>query len=525
MLQRKYIILTSLTMCMVAGCGTTAQNNNDTDVHIIEENEHYREIINVAITADPPTLDTVITSSNITKDIGMHVYEALFTMNEEFKPVPMLAESYEVNEDFTEFSFTLRDNVTFHNNKKMTAEDVVDSMNYWLENSERAQAILPDGKFTVTDKLTLTATFEDSALDLITLMSSRTEMPAIRPSEVYNDINDEVAEYIGTGPYKLQEWNHDQYISLEKYDNYISRDENPDGYSGKKTVPTPYIKYHIVTDESTQLAGLLTGEYDIGGVSSDNLDQIKKEESLSVETGRGGGTLVATFNVNNGIFSNKKARQAVLASLDLDNIMLNAYGDEDLYEIAPGYMDPKSTYWGKQPDVDFYNKHDIEYGQELLAEANYNNETVRLLTTPDYQEMYNATITMEDQLKQLGMETSVDQYDFPTFMENRAQESGWDIFITSNAYQVLPGQVLSLNPEWGGAKDDTFLSMIDEMGHATSMDEKIDAWNNLQDYMYNDYVPSIVLGQYKSYVVYNKDIEGMDYIEQPVLWNAKIKEK
>ena len=199
MLQRKYIILTSLTMCMVAGCGTTAQNNNDTDVHIIEENEHYREIINVAITADPPTLDTVITSSNITKDIGMHVYEALFTMNEEFKPVPMLAESYEVNEDFTEFSFTLRDNVTFHNNKKMTAEDVVDSMNYWLENSERAQAILPDGKFTVTDKLTLTATFEDSALDLITLMSSRTEMPAIRPSEVYNDINDEVVEYIGTG--------------------------------------------------------------------------------------------------------------------------------------------------------------------------------------------------------------------------------------------------------------------------------------------------------------------------------------
>lgn len=38
-------------------------------------------------------------------------------------------------------------------------------------------------------------------------------------------------------------------------------------------------------------------------------------------------------------------------------------------------------------------------------------------------------------------------------------------------------------------------------------------------------ISSIVLGQYKSYVVYNKDIEGMDYIEQPVLWNAKIKEK
>ena len=72
------------------------------------------------------------------------------------------------------------------------------------------------------------------------------------------------SRYIGTGPYKFQEWKQDQYIHLVRNDDYYQvADTDPSGFDGRKEAPTQNLYFHFVTDHSTRIAGVKTGQYDV----------------------------------------------------------------------------------------------------------------------------------------------------------------------------------------------------------------------------------------------------------------------
>lgn len=60
--------------------------------------------INAAIAANPPALDPHTVNANVTGAIGIHIYEALFQMDENYEPQPVLAESYEMSDDGKEYT-------------------------------------------------------------------------------------------------------------------------------------------------------------------------------------------------------------------------------------------------------------------------------------------------------------------------------------------------------------------------------------------------------------------------------------
>lgn len=88
----------------------------------------YKDELNIAITANPPTLDVHFSNSNIVGGIGSHIYEPLFAMNQENVPTAVLAESYEIDETGTVYTIKIRQGIKFHNGQEMTADDVVPSM-------------------------------------------------------------------------------------------------------------------------------------------------------------------------------------------------------------------------------------------------------------------------------------------------------------------------------------------------------------------------------------------------------------
>lgn len=62
-----------------------------------------------------------------------------------------------------------------------------------------------------------------------------------------------ITEYIGTGPYKLDEWKQDQYIHLVRYEDYAQPAGESSGFTGEKLAATPDIYFRVVTDDSTGL--------------------------------------------------------------------------------------------------------------------------------------------------------------------------------------------------------------------------------------------------------------------------------
>lgn len=514
----------ALTMSMallLTGCGGSGSSGSDASG---EDAGAVKDELHIAISANPPSLDPQSINSNIVGGIGTHVYEPLFAMNAEYEPTPVLAESYEVSDDGMVYTIKLRQGVKFHNGEEMTADDVVASMNRWLEVSAKANTLIGGSTFEKVDDYTVNLNVNQASSDIIMILASPIQAAAIYPAEVVESATAEgISEYIGTGPYQVSEWKQDQYVKLEAYEDYQPSEGEPSGLAGEKEAATPTLYFDVVTDASTRIAGVQSGEYDIAEeIPLDNYEELSGDTNLTLNVDRGG-TLNLFLDTTEGIMANQTFRQAVLAALNCDDIMLAAYGNPDLYEINASWSDPTDAQWGIDAGSEYYNQQDPDKAEELLDEAGYNGETVVLVTTQDYPEMYNATLVVQEELKQVGINAEVETYDFSTFMEHRADPNQFDMFITSNSYNMLPIQLSVLDSGWAGLNAPEVAEGIQEIRSASSDEEAADAWADLQTFLY-EYGAATVLGHYTGVIAMDSGVQGYDYLRFPIYWNVTASE-
>lgn len=506
---------------LLSGCGGSGTDGGDEGGSGAGGN---KDELHVAISANPPSLDQQSVNSNIVGGIGVHVYEPLFAMNAEFEPTPVLAESYEVSEDGMVYTIKLRQGVKFHNGEEMTADDVVASMNRWLEVSAKANTLLNGSAFEKVDDYTVNLNVNQASSDILMILASPIQAAAIYPAEVAESATAEgIDEYIGTGPYKVAEWKQDQYVKLEANEDYQPSEGEASGLAGEKQAATPTIYYDVVTDASTRIAGVQSGEYDIAEeIPLDNYEELSGDESLTLNVDRGG-TLNLFLDTTEGVMANQSLREAILAALNCEDIMLAAYGNADLYEINAGWSDPTDAQWGTDAGSEYYNQNDPDKAKELLEEAGYNNEKLVLVTTQDYPEMYNATLVVQEQLKAVGINAEVETYDFSTFMEHRADPNQFDMFITSNSYNMLPIQLSVLDSGWAGLNAPEVAEGVQAIRSAASEEDAAAAWADLQTFLY-EYGAATVLGHYTGVSAMSNNVTGNSYLRFPIYWNVTVAE-
>src|SRR5699024_1451068 len=102
------------------------ENNDDTP-------KEAKGDLNIAVSAQPPTLDPMMTTATVALDVTRNVFEQLVALNADYEATPLLAESVEVSDDGLTYTIKIRQGVKFHNGDEMTTEDVEASMNRWLE--------------------------------------------------------------------------------------------------------------------------------------------------------------------------------------------------------------------------------------------------------------------------------------------------------------------------------------------------------------------------------------------------------
>ena len=511
---------------ILAGCGsneTDTTEPEEDDVDVTEEEEDSE--LKVAISAQPPTLDQHMSSSTATQDVAKLLYETLVTYNSDYEPVPMLAESFEESDDGKTYTFNLREGVMFHNGKEMVADDVVASMERWVELSGLTGSIFDDATFEAEDDYTFKIELASpSALTLDTIASPK-QAPAIMPAEVIEGASAEgVDEYIGTGPYKFVEWKDDQNIHLTKYDDYSALEEEPDGLAGKKEALIKDIYFHIVPDATTQLTGLQTGEYDIAiELPSDLYDQIENSDNLEGYFHPLGEAMLF-YNKVEGPASDFKMREAINAALDVDEIMQGVFVKEDLYWLDPSYMNKNITKWQSDAGEQFYNQKDPEKAKEILDEIGYDGEEIRILTTRDYSSMYDAAIIIQEQLNQVGLNVTLDVYDWPTYSDRLDDPESWELSFTVASMVATPTQLISLSPSYaGGVQSDEISDQLKAIENATDEAEAIELWEELQGFAWESHLPVTVLGGQNIMDGVSDSVEGLEHFFGIVLWNVDKK--
>ena len=508
---------------VVAGCNSNSTNSPEDNT----EDAAKKKELRIALSAQPPTLDQPMNTAVVTRDLARLMFETLVTTNSNYEVVPMLAESVDVSEDNKTYTFQLREGVKFHNGKEMTAADVVASMYRWVEKSGVTGNIFDGATFEAEDDYTVVLQLvEASTLTLDTLASAKMAA-AIMPEEIVEAAPVEgVAEYIGTGPYEFVEWKQDQYIHFTKYDDYEPVEEEADGLAGKKEALVDDIYFDIVGDASTRLAGLQTGEYDFAyTIPFDSYEQLKNDSKLSPVFDKYG-EFVLFYNEQKGPASDFKMREAINTALDLNKIMLGAFTSEDLYTLDSGYMTNTISSWASDAGSEYYNQNDPEKAKKILDEIGYDNEEIKLMTTRDYPHFYNATIVIQEQLTQLGMNVKLEVYDWPTLMDKQANNpDDWDFLIMGSSTVSTPTQLLYLSPTFaGGIADSTTIDLLKSIETSENQEDAKKLWDELQGYAWEKHLPVTIIGNYNSLYGINDKVKGLTMFSGPIYWNTEVLE-
>lgn len=526
----------SLTACGGGGsatetAGTTAGSSSEATseaAKAADSTASYRDTLHIAVTQQAPSLDLHKNSSLIARQMcDGTVFEKLVTLNANAEAVPELCESYEVSEDGKTITFKLRTGVKFHDGSDMTADDVVASMNRWIEGFSSAGTMVGDARFEKVDDTTVSITGASPLILLPAMIAGAAQPAAITTAAACGNEDDNgfLKDYIGTGPYRFVEWKQDQYVKLEKFDDYVpygTEGEAMDGWAGYKAAPTRTLEYDIVPDQATATAGVEAGQYDcIFNVTDDDYPRLEANPELQTTRSQMG-SVAFIFNHKEGLGSNQYFRDAVNTAIDCDEVLTAFAGGG--YELGSCYMDAGQPFWNTDAGSELYNQKDPEKAKQILADGGYNGETFRILAAT-LNGMDKMAVAMKSELEEIGIPVELNIVDWATLTDYRKDSTLYDMYITTFAEVPVPSLKLYFGSAYPGWSDDTQLSeLFGKMTSATTLDEAKASWEELQAYSWK-YLPIICPGHYLGMFAWDKDLEGVNmYSGGPKFYNAGIKE-
>lgn len=479
------------------------------------EVEKIRDTVRCVETQEPDTFDphrcTMLGSF-----VNGTVMEGLVAMNANSEPVPELCESFEYSDDATCITFHLRKGVKFHDGSTMTADDVVASCNRWLGAYANARSMAGDAVFEKVDDDTVKVQASSSILLLPTLMAGATQPCSITTAAACanEDENGFLQDIIGTGPYTLAEVVHNQYIRVERFEDYCpyylqgTTEEIADGAAGYKHAYTKNIYNYYMSEIATHYAGLVAGEYDFANdVGTENIPLVQQDPDLVLTT-YPCGILYSMFNKNEAsICSDINIRKAINAAANNKDMLLAVLG-ETLSEPVSCYMTPDSGIWYNDAGSDQYNQCDPEKAKEYLAAAGYNGETVRILSIPN-NSINNAALVLQQNLEAAGMSCEVNCVDYATYLQLRTDPSAYDMFMGITMSIISPNALVFLPSDYpGNVWDDTLHGLMNDFASASTMDEAVALWEEAQAYCW-DYLPILSAGSYLGNRAYSAKLHGL----------------
>ncbi|MBW4720438.1 ABC transporter substrate-binding protein [Saccharothrix obliqua] len=472
--------------------------------------------LTVRLAQDPGSLDTVQNTNAGVTYIGHEVYEQLVTIDADYQPQPVLAESYKKADDGLSYEFTLRKGVVFADGTPLRAADAVASLKYWVANGSYAGSLKPVLKdITAPDDSTVLVTLS-SPFNLVALVAAshgtgirkESDIAAAGPTGIPRERS------TGSGPYKVKSWTPGQEIVLERNDRYQPPDGKSSGYAGKKNAYLDTITYKVVADADAVLNGLQTGLLDVAEPSHDQYDQIKRTDTLKLGVEAAANIQYVALNHNPGsLFAKPQAREAMNLVIDKAAVMA-AQGVPDLVSPSDGAFAAqtnKAMY--SAAGKDRWSQHDPERAKKLFEEAGLRpGQAVRMITTDEFPQFKDALVIIQSQLEKIGVTATIDSYDFATLMGRKNNEpDSWDVLALMD----------DANPPVPSYSDN--VQGLDNMGYprdrlqpllgaynaaATPADQRREV-DRIQQFTAEN-LPTITLYTAKSYVAFSSKVRGYD---------------
>lgn len=382
-----------------------------------EDVPQYGGTLNLSNHSDWDTLDPAYASGFASGAMAVKVFDGLVRFDYYSNDiVPCLATDWEISKDRLTWTFYLRKDVKFHNGRQMTARDVKYSFDRlfapetaspgtWVFDMVAGTDAALNGQaegvsgIKVIDDYTVSFTLKHP----FGLFLKHLTLPhgLIVPQEVVEKYGDSFSDNaVGTGPWKLVEWEHDSYLILEANEDY---------FEGR-----PYLDkvvYRVIPEPLTTVAEFEVGNLDRAEVPIAELDKwtqdpywknyLHKMPELS--------TYYLALNHNIKPLNDAKVRRAIAHAIDVETIIQTLRWGSDT--LATGPIPPGLEGYSSTGAVEYNPK----LAKEILAEAGYPNGFEIDLWTSSNPTTVRMVGAIQAYLMQIGIKANIIKNDWSVF--------------------------------------------------------------------------------------------------------------
>ncbi len=481
----------------------------------------------VAMNAATETIDPHFSRSQAARNILMHIYETLVTIDESGAPKLQLAEKLDVSDDFRVYTFTLRQGVTFHNGKEMTSEDVKRSLERYARISPEKVRLEPVESIDTPDAYTVVVTLNKSIPSWIELIKSPASPITIIPAEECDKGPNEI-QPIATGPFEFVDWDGVTRLRIKRYEDYRPDEthQDRDGYGGRRVAYLDEVTFTVVSEASSRVSGVQSGQITIADdIPVPAARRLESDPMLAIYDRLPVSINLVPMNVQRAPTDNLLVRKAIQQVLNTEEVM--GIATDGLFNLNPSFVYPDSEFYPGNVDQLIYNVSDADRAKALLQEANYQGEEVVILTSSDIVSLQEAAVVMSEQIKSIGIPVRVQVLDWPGANAMRADPTAYNMFSTAYAIQPMLGpfqyqRLVSGDGNWFFYEEDNEMeSAWEELLAAPSLEERRAAWDKIE-FRLNDQAYLLKLGDRGIKQVAQARLQNFQPYDAIRMWNVWI---
>lgn len=335
------------------------------------------------------------------------IQEGLVRMSSDGVTVePLLATDWTISEDGLTYTFNLVPGVVFSDGTPVKGEDWVWSL-YRARDTETSEYRFiaePIDTVEATDDQVIITLKAPNGAFLAELCSFNMVLGCKAYAESMTE-EEYIMNPIGTGAYMLKEWNHGNYVLLEKNPNYRNAD----------AVKTQYIKFATVEDDNTRLMQLQSGQIDImGDIPASLMDVARTNPDLTLQTFESTQIRYLLLNTTMEPFSDINVRKALVKAINRAEIAEVVYGEFG-GATASVLSAAHAKYFNDALECPPY---DPEGAKADLAEAGYPDGIEFTLYSSPNEVYQQIAIMLQSQLAPAGFTVNIVTEDGGTIYEN-----------------------------------------------------------------------------------------------------------
>ncbi|GAB2525561.1 ABC transporter substrate-binding protein [Paramicrobacterium agarici] len=336
------IVLSALAgasiVALAAGCsGTPAAQESSEPVE--------GGSLTFALDSSPDNLDPGSSSSAVNAEVMRQVFDSLVWQSPDHEFKPWLAEDWSVSDDGTEYTFSLRDGVTFHDGSEFDAASVCFNFDRVTDPATKSRSAISalgafyDGCEASGDlEVTLSLTQPDA-----TFLSGLSQVwLGIQSPAAVEEYGDDITTHpVGTGPFVFDSMALNSNVVLTKNADY---DWAPEGMNHSGAAYLDTLKFLVVTEPTTRFRSIGNNVDAAEAIATQDVATAKEDPALGVDVVSVPGTPYQLFfNESHAPWDTVEARKAARMAMDIPSIIESLYFG--VYDRAWSPLTPASKYF------------------------------------------------------------------------------------------------------------------------------------------------------------------------------------